>query len=122
MNEFDKTLEDNSMSYVGMIAKFPLGVHDLKSFITSEKHLFVLSHMGIPAIDIAQWKLKISGLVEQNFELSYQNLLSLEYRELTVFHQCSGNPLQPKVPTRTISNVTWGGVSLRDKLNDRKLC
>lgn len=117
MNEFDKTLEDNSMSYVGMIAKFPLGVHDLKSFITSEKHLFVLSHMGIPAIDIAQWRLKISGLVEHNFEFSYQNLLSLEYRELTVFHQCSGNPLQPKVPTRTISNVTWGGVSLRAILN-----
>ncbi|MEH1791254.1 molybdopterin-dependent oxidoreductase [Nostoc sp.] len=117
MNEFRKTLEDKSMSYVGMIAKFPLGVHDLKSFITPEKHLFVLSHLGIPAIDIDRWKLKISGLVEQNIELSYQNLLNLEYRELTVFQQCSGNPLQPKVPTRLISNVIWGGVSLRAILN-----
>ncbi len=117
MNEFNKTLNDKSMSHVGMIAKFPLGVHDLKSFITPEKHLFVLSHLGIPAIDIGQWRLKISGLVEQSLELSYQNLLSLEYRELTVFHQCSGNPLQPKVPTRIISNVTWGGVSLRAILN-----
>ncbi|WP_322640230.1 molybdopterin-dependent oxidoreductase [Nostoc sp. DedVER01b] len=105
------------MSYLGMIAKFPLGVHDLKSFITPENHLFVLSHLGIPAIDLTQWKLKISGLVEQSLELSYENLLNLEYRELTVFHQCSGNPLEPKVPTRTISNVIWGGVSLRAILN-----
>ncbi|QLE51448.1 hypothetical protein FD724_27455 [Nostoc sp. C057] len=117
MNEFDQTLEDQSMSYVGMIAKFPLGVHDLKSFITPENHLFVLCHLGIPDIDIEQWRLKISGLVEKSLELSYQHLLSLEYRELTVFHQCSGNPLEPKVPTRTISNVTWGGVSLREILN-----
>ncbi|MCW5314063.1 molybdopterin-dependent oxidoreductase [Nostoc sp. KVJ3] len=117
MDEFSKNLKYKTMNYVGMIAKFPLGVHELKSFITPENHLFVLSHMGIPAIDIEQWKLKVSGLVEQNLELSYQNLLNLEYRELTVFHQCSGNPLEPKVPTRTISNVTWGGVSLREILN-----
>lgn len=117
MNEFDNILKNKSMSYVGMITKFPLGVHDLESFITPENQLFVLSHMGIPNIDINQWRLKISGLVEQTIELSYEKLLSLEYRELTVFHQCSGNPLQPKVPARTISNVIWGGVSFRAILN-----
>ncbi|MBD2361759.1 molybdopterin-dependent oxidoreductase [Anabaena minutissima FACHB-250] len=117
MNELDDFLQKKSMSYVGMIAKFPLCVHDLESFITAENHLFVLSHLGIPNIDIAQWKLKISGLIEQSIEFSYENLLNLEYQELTVFHQCSGNPLQPKIPTRLITNVTWGGVSLGKILN-----
>jgi DMSO/TMAO reductase YedYZ molybdopterin-dependent catalytic subunit len=112
MNEFDNPLENKSMNHEGMIVKIPLGVHDLESFITPENQLFVLSHMGIPNIDIDQWRLKISGLVDQSLELSYEDLLSLEYRELTVFHQCSGNPLQPKTPARIISNVTWGGVSL----------
>ncbi|MBC1237268.1 molybdopterin-dependent oxidoreductase [Nostoc sp. 2RC] len=117
MNEFDNSLENKSMSYVGMIINFPLGVHDLESFITAENQLFLISHMGIPNIDIERWRLKISGLVEQSLELSYENLLNMEYRELTVFHQCSGNPLQPTLPTRTISNVTWGGVSLGAILN-----
>jgi DMSO/TMAO reductase YedYZ molybdopterin-dependent catalytic subunit len=35
---------------------------------------------------------------------------------LRAAHQCAGNPLEPTKPARTIANVEWRGVLLRDIL------
>lgn len=40
------------------------------------------------------------------------DLRQLPKRELTAVHQCAGNPMAPKVPTRRVANETWGGVDL----------
>jgi DMSO/TMAO reductase YedYZ molybdopterin-dependent catalytic subunit len=33
-------------------------------------------------------------------------------RIVEAVHQCCGNPLEPRVPTRRVANVRWGGVDL----------
>ena len=44
--------------------------------------------------------------------MTFDDLRRFPKRELTAVHQCAGNPLAPKVPTRRVANVTWGGVDL----------
>ena len=37
-------------------------------------------------------------------------------RKIRAVHHCAGNPMELTVPTRTIANVEWSGVLLRDIL------
>ena len=51
------------MTHQGYFLRVPeRGVHALTSYITEDKDLFLLAHMGLAAIDPLQWKLQVSGL------------------------------------------------------------
>ena len=96
--------------------EYPLSLADTTEYRTPEEKLFVLAHLGVPSIEIADWKLAVTGLVNRSLSLTYDQLSYFPKYQVTSVHQCAGNPLNPAYPTRTISNLEWNGVLLREVL------
>jgi DMSO/TMAO reductase YedYZ molybdopterin-dependent catalytic subunit len=88
----------------------------LVSFLTPTPDLFVIAHMGIAHVRLADWSLAIEGAVEHPRRLRYAELTAMESRTVTSVHECYGNPVEPDVPTRRVGNVQWTGVPLGDVL------
>lgn len=98
------------------VFEFPLPLGETTDFLTPTEKLFVLSHLGIPTIERAAWTLAMAGLLETPMSLRFADLEQFQPKRLCTIHQCAGNPLEPTKPTRTIANVEWSGVLLRDIL------
>ncbi|ANP90082.1 molybdopterin-dependent oxidoreductase [Rhizobium leguminosarum] len=88
------------------------GVHALKSWITPEDDLFLVTHMGFLNIDPEHWHLDVDGLVGNPTRLRLPDLQAMPQREYMSFHECAGSPLTPTVAKRRIGNVIWKGVPL----------
>ena len=82
--------------------------------VTPSDDVYVIAHMGIARVDVAQWRLSVDGLVERPFELDYDALTSLPATEVTAVLECFGNPVEPDVATRRVGNVVWRGVRLAE--------
>jgi DMSO/TMAO reductase YedYZ molybdopterin-dependent catalytic subunit len=80
--------------------------------LTPNDDVYVIAHMGVARIDVAQWRLRVEGLVERPFELDYEALTALAATEVPAVLECFGNPVEPEVPTRRAGNVVWRGVRL----------
>ena len=62
----------------------------------------------MPSFDPASWRLRVDGLVERPFVLSYQELLALpKVEQVSTFHCVTG---------WIVNNVRWGGVRFHDLL------
>ncbi|UIJ83234.1 molybdopterin-dependent oxidoreductase [Rhizobium leguminosarum] len=97
------------------------GVHALKSWITPEDDLFLVTHMGFLEIDPDQWHLDVDGLVANPIRLRLADLQAMPQREYMSFHECAGSPLAPTVAKRRIGNVVWKGVPLSLVLERAKI-
>jgi DMSO/TMAO reductase YedYZ molybdopterin-dependent catalytic subunit len=97
-------------------------------FLTPNDLFFIRSNgpvsMDIPA---AEWRLAVTGLVDQELELSLEDLQGMPARTITAFLECSGNsrsrwpddPMQVEGTQWTngaIGNAEWTGVSLAEVL------
>ncbi|GGU12300.1 molybdopterin-dependent oxidoreductase [Nocardioides albus] len=65
-----------------------------------------------PRLDVADYRLKIHGLVDNPVELTYQDLLAMPLYERRVTICCVSN----EVGGDLIGNATWTGVRIRDVL------
>ncbi|WP_027667900.1 molybdopterin-dependent oxidoreductase [Rhizobium leguminosarum] len=97
------------------------GVHALKSWITPEDDLFLVTHMGFLEIDPEHWHLDVDGLVGNPTRLHLSDLQAMPQREYMSFHECAGSPLAPTVAKRRIGNVVWKGVPLSLVLERAKI-
>jgi len=78
--------------------------------ITPAGKFFTTQHHGHPEIDVAAYRLRISGLVDKPLALSLADLRALPSRELVFGFECSGN----RGPLNGLSsNGRWKGVPLR---------
>lgn len=92
----------------------------LDGFITPTEAFYVRTHFPIPKIDKNKWRLRVEGEVKKPFELSYDELLKLESREIPVTLECAGNNrnfLESKVKGAqwglgAVGNAKWTGVPL----------
>jgi DMSO/TMAO reductase YedYZ molybdopterin-dependent catalytic subunit len=99
--------------------EFPFSA--LNSFVTPAEQLFIRSHFAVPKLEARGWRLKIEGLVERAAEISYDELLRLPSRTVTMTLECAGNSrifLMPKVlglqwELGAVGNAEWRGVPLR---------
>jgi sulfane dehydrogenase subunit SoxC len=91
-------------------------VDRLGSRLTPSEDVYVIAHMGVARVDVAQWRLCVDGLVERPFELDYEALTSLPATDVTAVLECFGNPVEPEVATRRVGNVVWRGVPLAELL------
>jgi len=100
-----------------------------ESFLTPNDRFFIRSN-GPVSIDIPkeEWRLAVTGLVENELDLSFADLEAMEPRTITAFIACSGNgrglfPETPAVVEGTkwgngaIGNAEWTGVALIDILD-----
>ena len=102
-------------------------VQEFASYLTPNSRFFVRSHFGPPpteTVSEANWKLRVSGLVERSHEFILEDLRQMEAVTVTAVVQCSGNGRafhRPKVPgvqwdRGAVGNAQWTGVRLRDVL------
>src|SRR5207244_11927258 len=77
-------------------------VDRLASPVTPSDDVYVIAHMGIARVDVAQWRLAVDGLVERPFELDYDTPTRLPATEITAVLECCGHPVDPDMPTRRV--------------------
>jgi sulfane dehydrogenase subunit SoxC len=61
------------MDPVGYFRRLVHEPHAPVTPMTRQQDLFVLAHLDIPRVELAQWRLDIAGLVERPATLSYEN-------------------------------------------------
>lgn len=102
---------------------------ELVDGLLTPNDLFFIRSNGPVSIDIPveEWRLTVSGLVDEEMELTLEDLQGMEARTITSFLECSGNsrsrfPDDPEPvegtqwPNGGIGNAEWTGVSLIDVL------
>lgn len=90
-----------------------LDLNGLSPLITPNKDFYRIdTTLTTPRVDVAKWRLRISGMVERPFELTFDELLSLPSREEVITLTCVSN----EVGGDLVGNARWLGVSLADLL------
>lgn len=70
--------------------------------------------LEVPQVDPEQWRLRITGMVDDPFEITFDELLDRPMVEETVTLSCVSN----KVGGKLVGNAVWLGTSLRDLLDE----
>lgn len=104
--------------------EMPFGALD--GFLTPNEQFYIRSHFPVPQADLATWRLKIEGAVEQTRAWSFDELRSLPATTIPATLECAGNSrvfLVPKVKGTqwelgAVGNAEWTGVSLSDLLQE----
>jgi DMSO/TMAO reductase YedYZ molybdopterin-dependent catalytic subunit len=78
----------------------------------NEDHYTVDTTLVKPRVDIATWKLDVTGAVDAPFALGYDELLDLDAIEQVHTLECISNPTGGEL----ISTAVWTGVRMRDLL------
>jgi len=68
-------------------------------FVTPIDHFFVRTHVAVPDVDLATWRLKIEGHVSTPLTLSMDELRRMPSSELPAVLQCAGNERSFYPPT-----------------------
>ncbi|MBF0816509.1 molybdopterin-dependent oxidoreductase [Microbacterium paludicola] len=90
-----------------------LGIPDLAPVITPNDEFYRIdTALIVPEIDPAAWRLRIHGLVENEIEITWDELLSLPLSEHIVTLACVSN----EVGGALIGNARWLGYPIRELL------
>lgn len=89
----------------------------LDSWLTPTDQFFVIKHFNQPELSERDWRLEISGLVEQPMSLTLADLQSRVRHEVTFTMECSGNTGLPFF-NGGIGNATWAGTRLAPLLEE----
>jgi DMSO/TMAO reductase YedYZ molybdopterin-dependent catalytic subunit len=88
--------------------------HDgLASYITPNDEFYRIdTALQVPSVDASTWSLKITGMVEEEIELSWNDLVALPLEEHPVTLACVSN----EVGGGLIGNALWLGYPIRELL------
>lgn len=90
-----------------------LGLDGLASYITPNADFYRIdTALQVPSVDASTWSLKITGMVEQEIELSWNDLVALPLEEHPVTLACVSN----EVGGDLIGNALWLGYPIRELL------
>lgn len=97
----------------------------LTDFLTPTDEFFIRSNFPFPDFTPETWSLTVSGLVEREITLTFDDLKALPQRTLTAWMECYGNSRALFSPDAegnqwtggAVGNAEWVGVSLADVLN-----
>src|SRR5262245_24163303 len=78
---------------------------NLTNLVVSNDEFFAVAHYGMPAVDEATYKLRVTGLVEKPLELSLADLKKRSRVEHFVGFECSGNNNARGNPL--VGNARW---------------
>jgi DMSO/TMAO reductase YedYZ molybdopterin-dependent catalytic subunit len=93
-----------------------LDIRTIDAPFTATDQFFAIQHYGQPEIDPATYRLKITGLVDTEMELSLDDLRARPSVELPAGYECSGN--SGRRIHGLASNGLWRGIALGDLLSD----
>ena len=91
-----------------------LNVAGLKPFVTPNNDFYrVDTSLSFPRVDPNSWSLRITGMVDNTFELTFDELLRMEMVERYVTLACVSN----RVGGNLVGNAKWLGVPVEALLN-----
>jgi len=102
--------------------EMPLSGFD--DYITPAEDFFVRSHVPVPRVDLAQWRLSVGGHITTPLTLTLNDLRQMPSVEVVAVLECAGNGRQYYSPTvagvqwanGAVGNGRWRGVRLADIL------
>ncbi|WP_316313892.1 molybdopterin-dependent oxidoreductase [Clavibacter michiganensis] len=87
-----------------------LGVPRLAPFVTPATDFYRIdTALQVPSVDAASWKLRITGMVEQEVEITFAELLALPLEEHVTTLTCVSN----EIGGNLIGNALWLGYPIR---------
>jgi DMSO/TMAO reductase YedYZ molybdopterin-dependent catalytic subunit len=89
-----------------------IDTRQIDSFYSDD--FYVVQHYGQPEVAAAGYELKLTGLVDQPLQFSYEQLRALPSREIDCGFECGGNG--GRMFHGLVGNARWRGVSLKDLL------
>jgi DMSO/TMAO reductase YedYZ molybdopterin-dependent catalytic subunit len=94
-----------------------LGIAGVAPYLTPAEDFYRIdTALQVPQVDSSKWSLKITGMVENEMELTFDQLLALPLEEHTVTLACVSN----EVGGNLIGNATWLGYPIRELLAQAK--
>ena len=95
-----------------------------RDYLTPAGHFFVRTHVYVPKVELADWRLQVAGEVSSPLTLSMEELKKFPSVELVSVLECAGNGrtfYEPPVPGAqwsygAVGNANWRGVRLADVL------
>ena len=98
--------------------EFGLGVEGITPFVVPNDQFYRIdTALVVPQVSAETWKLNISGLVDNELELTYADLLDMPQMERHITLSCVSNPVGGDL----VGNALWQGVSLASVLNEAGL-
>jgi len=86
-----------------------LSTPGLSPYITPNADFYRIdTALMVPQVDTGSWRLKVGGLVDRPFELTFDELLAMDSVDATVTLQCVSN----EIGGNLVDNATWQGVPL----------
>lgn len=82
--------------------------------ITPNDEFYVTSYRSPPTVRVDDWRLSVTGLVERPLTLTYEQLVARPLTSEIVTLECIGNTIAGEF----MSTAEWGGVPLRDLLEE----
>lgn len=96
-------------------ANYIQDTRNITSFYSrNEDQFYVVQHYGQPELDVANYKLKVTGMVDNPMELSLSQITNRDVFELDAGWECGGN--RETIFNGLVGNGRWRGVSLRSLL------
>ncbi len=89
----------------------------LDSWLTPPDQFFVIKHYNEPKLNDADYRLEISGLVQEPMTLTLADLKARARQDVTFTMECSGNSAFP-FNKGLVGNATWGGTPLAPLLEE----
>jgi DMSO/TMAO reductase YedYZ molybdopterin-dependent catalytic subunit len=87
---------------------------EISEFVTDNDDFYLVQHYGQPEIDNDAWRLRVTGMVDNELEFSLNDLMDGNSIERQVGFECGGNG--QRLFHGLIGNANWRGVSLRNIL------
>jgi sulfane dehydrogenase subunit SoxC len=121
-----KNLSKTLPQYLSASSRTPL--QELDGIITPSGLFYERHHGGVPAIDPAQHRLMLHGLVDRPLVFTMEDVRRFPSQSRIHFIECSGNLAYTKPYGRTASDLVglvscaeWTGVMLKDVLEEAGL-
>jgi len=90
-----------------------LDVPGISPYLTPNRTFYrVDTALRVPDVPVDSWRLRIHGMVEQELDLDFEDLLSRRLIERRITLTCVSNP----VGGEYVGNATWIGVPVRELL------
>lgn len=99
----------------GAVQTEPFDVPGLSSWVTpSTNNQFyrIDTALSFPQVDPETWSLKFTGMVDNPYELTYDEILNMDLVERTITLSCVSNPVGGEL----VGNAVWTGIPLVDLL------
>ncbi len=107
------SIPDPTASAPPLPAGASLDIPDLSPLITPNRDFYRIdTALLVPRPDLETWRLRVSGMVDRPFELTYDELVALPLIEQHVTIACVSN----EVGGGLVGNALWTGVRLKDLL------